>query len=90
MVQFSKPCFAATMLMKVIMVFTFHVWKDAMPVRVQDDIELHAKADTMNTDLEIITLREDKQTALEVHLLFVNACPCVWTSSMQDQNPPLP
>jgi hypothetical protein len=49
--------------------------KDAMPVRVQDDIELHAKADTMNTDLEIITLREDKQTALEVHLFFVNACP---------------
>ncbi len=32
----------------------------------QDDIELHAKADTMNTDLEIITLREAKQTALEV------------------------
>ena len=48
-----------------------------MPVRVQDDIELHAKADTMNTDLEIITLREDKQTALEVHLFFCQCLPIV-------------
>ena len=44
----------------------------------QDDIELHAKADTMNTDLEIITLREAKQTALEVrpaiHPICLHLC----------------
>ncbi|CAL8463815.1 g3349 [Coccomyxa elongata] len=34
---------------------------------IQDDIELHAKADIMNTDLEVITLREEKQTALELY-----------------------
>lgn len=33
---------------------------------IQDDIDLHAAADEMNTDLEVITLREAKQTALEV------------------------
>ena len=33
---------------------------------IQDDIDTHAAADEMNTDLEIITLREVKQTALEV------------------------
>ncbi len=33
-------------------------------------MELHAKADTMNTDLEVITLREEKQTALEVSAFF--------------------
>ena len=34
-------------------------------------MELHAKADTMNTDLEVITLREEKQTALEVMTPFL-------------------
>jgi len=33
---------------------------------IQDDIDLHEKANDMNTDLEVITLREEKQTALEV------------------------
>lgn len=33
---------------------------------IQDDIDTHAAADEMNTDLEVITLREAKQTALEV------------------------
>ena len=33
---------------------------------IQDDVKLHASADEMNTDLEVITLREASQTALEV------------------------
>lgn len=37
---------------------------------IQDDIDLHEKADDMNTDLEVITLREEKQTALEVCSTF--------------------
>jgi hypothetical protein len=36
---------------------------------IQDDIETHRQADEMNTDLEIITLREASQTALEVQPL---------------------
>jgi hypothetical protein len=41
----------------------FHNQKEGY---VQDDVETHALADKMNTDLEVITLRETKQTALEV------------------------
>ena len=33
---------------------------------IQDDVKLHERADEMNTDLEVITLREARQTALEV------------------------
>lgn len=33
---------------------------------IQDDVEIHCQADEMNTDLEVITLREASQTALEV------------------------
>ena len=33
---------------------------------IQDDVDLHERADEMNTDLEVITLREASQTALEV------------------------
>ena len=38
---------------------------------IQDDIKIHRQADEMNTDLEVITLREASQTALEVTFLQI-------------------
>lgn len=38
---------------------------------IQDDIEIHRQADKMSTDLEVITLREASQTALEVTFLQI-------------------
>ena len=42
-------------------------WAHALPVlAAQADLDTQAAADEMNTDLEVITLRESAQTALEV------------------------
>ena len=38
---------------------------------IQDDIEIHRQAYKMSTDLEVITLREASQTALEVTFLQI-------------------
>ncbi len=45
-------------------------YQNQMQDFIQDDIDLHTTADEMNTDLEVITLREAKQTALEVWCSF--------------------
>lgn len=43
----------------------------------------------MNTDLEIITLREDKQTALEVHLHFCQCLPLCLDEQYAEPKVPL-
>jgi hypothetical protein len=44
---------------------------DQAAVPDQADLDTHARADGMDTDLEVITLRESAQTALEVRLRLI-------------------